>query len=195
MRRNNKLAGTWFCGNEASDYAKEKGFLDYATLAKAFDAVLNNDIIKNTSDIGYWDIENGSEEYYEDNDGNRYTYDEKEERIEELETKIREYEDTINEVMERDEDYEENHVYIAMNENISRIKEEIEVLEDAHYEEIFQYFIISDNGAEILKDYTNEIVFYNEALDMYVWGVTHWGTSWDYVLTDIKLNCGEEAFN
>ena len=195
MRRNNKLAGTWFCGNEASDYAKEKGFLDYATLAKAFDAVLNNDIIKNTSDIGYWDIENGSEEYYEDNDGNRYTYDEKEERIEELETKIREYEDTINEVMERDEDYEENHVYIAMNENISRIKEEIEALEDAHYEEIFQYYIISDNGAEILKDYTNEIVFYNEALDMYVWGVTHWGTSWDYVLTDIKLNCGEEAFN
>ena len=97
--------------------------------------------------------------------------------------------------MERDEDYEENHVYIAMNENISRIKEEIETLEDAHYEEIFQYFIISDNGAEILKDYTNEIVFYNEALDMYVWGVTHWGTSWDYVLTDIRLNCGEEAFN
>ena len=194
MRRN-KLAGTYFCGNEASDYAKENGFLDYATLSKAFDAVLNNDIIKNTSDIGYWDIENGSEEYYEDKDGNRYTYDEKEEKVEELETKIREYEDTINEVMERDEDYEENHVYIAMNENISRIKEDIEALEDAHYEEIFQYFIISDNGAEILKDYTDEIVFYNEALDMYVWCVTHWGTSWDYVLTDIKLNCGEEAFN
>ena len=198
MRRNNKLAGTYFCGNEASDYAKENGRLDYATLAKAFDAVLNNDIIKNTSDIGYWDIENGSEEYYKDNNGNRYTYDEKEERIEELEEKIeeleekiREYEDTINEVMERDEDYEENHVYIAMNENISRIDEEIEALEDAHYEEIFQYFIISDNGAEILKDYTDEIVFYNEALDMYVWGVTHWGTSWDYVLTDIRLNCGE----
>lgn len=194
MRRNNKLAGTYFCGNEASDYAKENGFLDYAILAKAFDAVLNNEIIKNTSDIGYWDIENGSEEYYEDNDGNRYTYDEKEERIEELEAKRREYEDTIAEVMERDEDYEENHVYIAMNENISRIDEDIEALEDAHYDEIFQYFIISDNGAEILKDYTNEIVFYNEALDMYVWGVTHWGTSWDYVLTDIELNCGEDAY-
>ena len=193
--KNNKLAGTWFCGNEASDYAKEKGYLDYATLAKAFDAVLNNDIIKNTSDIGYWDIENGSEEYYEDKNGNRYTYDEKEKKVEELETKIREYEDTINEVMERDEDYEENHVYIAMNENISRIKEEIDALEDAHYEEIFQYFIISDNGAEILKNYTNEIVFYNETLDMYVWGVTHCGRSWDYVLTDIRLDCGEEAYN
>ncbi len=195
MRRNNKLAGTYFCGNEASDYAKENGFLDYATLAKAFDAVLNNDIIKNTSDIGYWDIENGSGEYYEDNEGNIYTYNEKEEKVKELEEKVEEYEDTINEVMKHDEDYEENHVYIAMNENISRIREEIEALEDAHYEEIFQFFIISDNGAEILKDYTNEIVFYNESLDMYVWGVTHWGTSWDYVLTDIRLNCGEEAYN
>ena len=190
-----KLAGTWFCGNEASDYAKEKGYLDYATLAKAFDAVLNNGIIQATSDIGYWDIENGSEEYYEDNNGNRYTYEEKEERIEELETKIREYEYTINEVMERDEDYEENHVYIAMNENISRIKEEIETLEDAHYEEIFQYYIISDSGAQILEDWTNEIVFYNEELDMYVWGVTHYGTAWSYVLTVIKLTCGDEAFN
>ena len=68
-------------------------------------------------------------------------------------------------------------------------------MEDAHYEDIFQYFIISDNGTEILKNWTNEIVFYNEALYMYVWGVTHWGTAWSYVLTDIKLNCGNEVFN
>ncbi len=32
--------------------------------------------------------DNNSEEYYEDNNGNRYSYDEKEERIEELEEKI-----------------------------------------------------------------------------------------------------------
>ena len=180
MRKNNKLAGTWFCGNEASDYAKEHGFLDYATLAKAFDAVLNNRIIQATSDIGYWDIENGSEEYYEDNNGNIYTYDEKEERIEELEEKIEELEELETEEAEA---------------QIEEIREDIEALENAHYDEIFQYFIISDNGAEILKDYTDEIVFYNEALDMYVWGVTHCGTSWNYVLTDIKLNCGDEAFN
>ena len=129
--KNNKLYGTTFYGNEASDYAKENGRLDYATLSKAFDGVLNNDIISKTSEIGYWEIENGCE------------YDE----------------------------------------------------ETEEYTEIFQYYIISDNGANILKELTNEIVFYNEELDMYVWGVTHWGTSWDYVLTDIKLNCGEEAFN
>jgi hypothetical protein len=30
-------------------------------------------------------------------------------------------------------------------------------------------------------------VFYNEKLDIYVWGITHFGTAWDYVLTDIKI--------
>ena len=54
--------------------------------------------------------------------------------------------------------------------------------------EIFQYFIVDDRGAEILQDYTDEILFYNETLDLYVWGVTHYGTSWDYVLTDIRLD-------
>ena len=78
--KNNKLYGTYFYGNEASDYAKENGRLDYATLTKAFDAVLNNNIMQTTAEIGYWETENGSEEYYEDNNGNTYTYDEKEER-------------------------------------------------------------------------------------------------------------------
>ena len=53
--------------------------------------------------------------------------------------------------------------------------------------EVYQYYIISDGGARILKDLTDEIVYYHEDLDMYLWGITHYGTSWDYVLTDIKL--------
>ena len=53
--------------------------------------------------------------------------------------------------------------------------------------EVFQYYIISDYGFHILKDYTDEIIYYHQDLDMYVWGITHFGTSWDYVLTDIKL--------
>jgi hypothetical protein len=55
------------------------------------------------------------------------------------------------------------------------------------YEEVYQYYIISDNGANILKELTDEIVYYIPLLDCYVWGVTHYGTAWDYVLTDIKL--------
>lgn len=59
--------------------------------------------------------------------------------------------------------------------------------EDGNYLEVYQYYIITDSGARFLSDYTDELVFYNEELDMYLWGITHFGTSWDYVLTDIKL--------
>ena len=59
--------------------------------------------------------------------------------------------------------------------------------EDGNYLEVYQYYIISDSGANFLRDYTDELVFYNEQLDLYLWGITHFGTSWDYVLTNIKL--------
>ena len=59
--------------------------------------------------------------------------------------------------------------------------------ETDEFVEIFQYYIISAQGASILEELTDEIVFYNFDLDMYVWGVTHFGTSWDYVLTNIKV--------
>jgi hypothetical protein len=59
--------------------------------------------------------------------------------------------------------------------------------EDGNYEEVYQYYIITDYGAQFLQDHTDEIVYYHPELDMYVWGITHFGTSWDYVLTDIKL--------
>jgi len=57
--------------------------------------------------------------------------------------------------------------------------------ETDEYIEFYQYFIIDGNGAEILQRYTEECVYYCEKLDMYVWAVAHWGTSWDYVLTNI----------
>lgn len=60
--------------------------------------------------------------------------------------------------------------------------------ENDSYEDIYQYYIISSYGAEILERYTDEIVYYLPAIDIYVWGVTHFGTSWDYVLTDIKID-------
>lgn len=116
-----------FYGNEISEYGLENGYIDYRTLAKCFDAVMCNDIITRTYEIGYWECVNGS-------------------------------------------DYDEETDETA---------------------EVFQFFIISAQGAEILEECTNEIVWYNEELDLYVWGVTHWGTSWDYVLTDIPVKLEE----
>lgn len=118
----------YFYGNEISEYGLKNGYVDYRTLAKAFDAVLNNDIYGIVLEhIGDWSLESGC-------------------------------------------DYDE---------------------ETEDYTEIYQYYIVDDNGAEILKE-AGEIVYYSEALDMYLWGVTHWGTSWDYVLTDIKLELEDE---
>ena len=59
--------------------------------------------------------------------------------------------------------------------------------EDGYFYDVYQYYIITYNGARLLGEFTDELVFYNEELDMYLWGITHFGTSWDYVLTDIKL--------
>ena len=53
--------------------------------------------------------------------------------------------------------------------------------------DIYQDYIISEYGYRFLFDYTDELVFYNERLNIYIWGVSHFGTSWDYVLTNIRL--------
>ena len=68
--------------------------------------------------------------------------------------------------------------------------EEEEIIEEP---EVFQWYIVSDSGAQIIQDYTNEILYYHDELDIYLWGVTHWGTGWDYVLTDIPCNCGYDS--
>jgi hypothetical protein len=52
--------------------------------------------------------------------------------------------------------------------------------------EIYQYYIITKGGADYLKRNTDEIVFYSDFLDVYVWGITHFGTGWDCVFTNIK---------
>lgn len=38
----------YYYGNAISDYGMENGYVDYATLSKCFDAVLNNDIMSLT---------------------------------------------------------------------------------------------------------------------------------------------------
>ena len=58
----------YFCGNKISDYGINNKYVDYATLAKSFDCILNNDIIAMTNYVvGEWETVNGYEEYYEDN--------------------------------------------------------------------------------------------------------------------------------
>lgn len=122
--KENFISDSKFYGNEVSEYGQKNKRVDYATLSKAFDAILWNNVTQfMQSGEYYWELVNGSD-YDEDNDC---------------------------------------------------------------YKEIFQYYVIDNNGYDILSYYTDEIVFYCEELDMYVWCVTHFGTSWDYVLTSIKI--------
>lgn len=155
----------YFYGNKISEYGLENGYVDYATLSKAFEGVLNNNIIQKTYDIGYWEQESG----FVDNS----------EEIAELQEKI-------DELMLDNDNDEHTEEIDELQDEINELEEEQDYMDD-----IFQYYIVDDNGARILKE-INEIVFYNEELDMYVWGVTHYGTSWSYVLTDIKIVLDEE---
>lgn len=122
----------YYYGNPISEYGMEHGYVDYATLAKCFDSVLNNDIMSLTYDIGSWEQVSG----------------------------------------------------------IIDNTDEIEELgnEQDNEPEVFQWFIIDEWGARLLQQETNEIVYYNETLDIYLWGVTHYGTSWNYVLTNIEID-------
>lgn len=74
------------------------------------------------------------------------------------------------------------HVDDFYIENGSDYDEETE-----NYIDVFQYYIIDGNSAEYFEEFTDEIIYYSEKLDMYLLGVTHWGTGWDYVLTDYEI--------
>lgn len=50
---------------------------------------------------------------------------------------------------------------------------------DGDYIEIFQFFIIQDPS--FAMRHTDELIFYDNELDLYILGVTHWGTAWDYI--------------
>lgn len=159
-----KMETKYYHGNAISEYGLQSGYVDYATLSKCFDYVLNNDIMSLTYDIGCWEQVSG-------------TIDNSEE-IEELEEK-------------RDElEYENDESPSQILENeINILNEKIEELENEQdcEQEVFRWFIVDDWGARLLQD-INEIVYYNEKLNMYLWGVTHYGTSWSYVLTNVKID-------
>lgn len=124
---NEAVHSKYFCGHEISKYGLENHRVDYATLAKAGDAVLCNRIAE-YYDQHEWECINGSE-FVDDDD---------------------------------DENWEQKDFY--------------------------QYYIISDSLKQVLCMWTHETVWYDEFIDVYIWGITHWGTSWDYVLTEIPVD-------
>ena len=109
------LNNYYFFGNEVSNYGVENHCVDYETLSKSFDYVMNNHVIRLVHD---WKRMHGTEDL----------------------------------------------------------------------REVMQYCIISKEGALVLSECTNEIVLYSDELDMHLWGITHYGTDWSFVPTDIEID-------
>lgn len=64
------------------------------------------------------------------------------------------------------------------------------------YIDIYQYYIVNfyDFNWDFMRKYCqNEIIlYYIDFLDLYILGVDHFGTSWDYVLTDFEYTTDYE---
>ena len=191
-----KWTSKYFYGHQISEYGLQHGYVDYRTLAKCGDMVLCNDITK----LFYGSI-NG--EYVEPQQINGYIdnsdeIDELQERIDELQDNIFDFQDDIENLQNELKDvaplsYFESSIKADIDDlqdNVNELQEQIDELQDEqdNQSEIYQYYIIDDQLARILQEWTNEIIYYIESLDIYVWGITHYGTSWDYVLTNIKID-------
>ena len=202
--------GVHFCGQEASNYGKKNGYLDYAAFARAFDAVqIDADALFQAEKLlGGWPEPIGSRPDYSDE------IDEKREAAQDLTDDADNLEAEADDIdADADDADEENDEARAAQlrsqadekrkeadekrEQAAKLEEAADDLENEQDRdpEIYQYFIVDNNGKDLIESYTDDPLFYLEKLDLYVWGVTHWGTSWDYVLTDIKLNACEEALS
>lgn len=175
-----KLKSKYFYGHEVSEYGLENRRVDYATLSKCGDIVLCNDIVN----LFYRSIDG---EFVEPELVNGYLTDEDE--IDALQSEIEKLLEEHNEGVDPDRKQE-------IANQICKLETEIELIEESSSPtEIYQYYIISESFAEMLQYWTNEIVFYIDVLNIYVWGVTHYGTGWDYVLTEIELELDDEESN
>lgn len=65
--------------------------------------------------------------------------------------------------------------------------EDAEFDDDFNDKEIFQYYITDQEGAETITECTNDLVYYIEALDLYVWCINFLGVSWSQVLTNVPI--------
>lgn len=119
MKNNTIWRTNYFLGNEVSDYGKEHHHIDYATLSKSFDAVLNNDIIGATG-LEDWEQENGFVDNSEE-------IEELEEEAEKLRDILSDYEDGLTEL-----DAEEVK---ETRERLEEIENEIEELEQEQDEQ------------------------------------------------------------
>ena len=62
---------------------------------------------------------------------------------------------------------------------------------EEYHEDVYQYYLcnLSRWDLDYIKDFKSDsiIISYSDLLDCDVLMVTHWGMSWEYIITDIEL--------
>lgn len=154
---------TWH-GAELSPVAIKAGFVDYFAAAEAVDAEYY-DI--NAEDEGTWELVNGDELYFRDSDGEGYSSEMAMERVRELEAMIA--------------GAEEDQDTSRWEKDIELLTTRCEVIKPC------EYYQVPEEGARILLDESEELVYYNARLEVYVWGICHLGLNWKRVLTTIPV--------
>jgi len=71
----------------------------------------------------------------------------------------------------------------AKQEYLSHNYETIE--ERLYYAEVFQYYIVPEQDIKLFKKYLSWYpIYYNYDIDLYLIGVTHYGSSWSFSFTE-----------
>lgn len=157
----------YFYGKQLTEEEIKKNRISYQTLAACFDMVLCNNIIKVDKNL-FDNVVSGS----------LYQYD-----IDQAHT---DYEAWLEEQCLNCFDFGEeldSMLYVPDFEDwFEGCKEEYE-----QHLEIFQYYIVSDNAKDLLEE-GGELVLYSPILDCYIWCICHYGTAWNYLYTDIKID-------
>lgn len=170
-----------YYGQEISAYGLENGYVDYAAFARSFNHVLANDLYYTLCSSDDMDIIN---DYINEDE-----IMEIEGRIEELEDEVYTLECSVESLRDLGISVAEIQTAIdAIYKEMGSLQREVDEMREPR--EIFQWYVVDDTAVSQLED-ANEMVVYFSGADVYMWGVTHYGTSWDYVLTNIKLD--EEA--
>lgn len=166
-----------FWGVELNEEEIKNKRLSYGTVAKQFDAILCNDILQIDNSL-IDNLESGDfvSYYINGEETDRETYEELKEKYEDEQSDLL-FDDDWGKDNPRAEKLEKRY------DELTELLDQFEEIED----EVFQWFLVGESALWYLKK-MGELVFYSDLLGCYVWGVKHWGTSWDYVMTSLKLN-------
>ena len=153
-----------FHGVEISSYGVSNGYVDYRTMAEVVNPEPYDIYAEDADD---WELVNGNDIYYYDSEGNIYNDETSMERVRELQEMI--------------DNAEKGQDVSQWEKNIHLLSYEGEAVS------IYDYYRVTEEGARILMEESDEIVYYSSDLDVYVWGICHCGIWWEHVLTTAPI--------